>query len=135
MERERTGYVPRGDCRWMRAHVRVHVDDLAEDLDDVTLHAYVEDLEQVADGDATTRCLAEKVLTGLRVDRAHPEVEVDLNYPELGKSAPSTIRIHLERHGTGEVRPGDYVNRAICAVPTLMHDRTREVHVARVGQR
>lgn len=90
-------------------------------------------LEAVEDGDATTRCLAEKVLTGLHVDRAHPEVEVDLNYPEFGKPAPSTIRIHLERHGSDEVRPGDYVNRAICAVPTQLHDRTREVHVERVA--
>lgn len=135
MERERTGYVSMGDCRWMRAHVLVHVDDLGEDLDGVTLHAYVEDLEELEDGDATTRCLTEKVLTGLHVDRAHPELEVDLNYPEFGKTAPSTIRIHLDLHGTGEVRPGDYVNRALCTVPTQFHDRTRHVHVERVGGR
>lgn len=132
MDRERTGYVPMGDCRWMRAHVLVHIDDLVEDLDDVTLHAYVEDLEELEEGDATTRCLVEKILTGVHVDRAKPEVVVDLNYPELGRPAPSTIRIHLDLHGTGEVRPGDYVNRAICAVPTLIHDRTRHVHVERV---
>ena len=87
MDLTKTGFIPQGDCRWMRAHVVVHVDDLEQDLHDVTLHAWVEGRDAAG---APSR-LAEQVLHGVHVERAHPDLALDLAYPEVGEEKKAEL--------------------------------------------
>lgn len=111
------------------AKTRIHFEDLFQDLNNVDIHIYVEDLSEA---DAPAKILLEKHLEGVSIRQGEAVFYTDVVYPDVSLDVTLFMRVHVDTTGSGTMSEGDYLTTSAYQLTQKCASTQEDIHVSRI---